>query len=212
MLKKNYASMKTNNTEQRILEAAESVFLEKGFSSSKTTEIALRAKVNHALIHYYFRTKENLFETIFVARLKSILSSFDAILSLETPYVNRIEQMISSYFDLFLDNPQMPFFMLNEFFVNKERLQFLKNRIVKLTVPLRDHFEEVTLAAIANGEIRPLNPQDLLIHIFSLNSSVFINKSLNKSLFDWNNEEYAIYIGQRKDAIVDFVVHSIKPA
>ncbi len=202
--------MKTNNTEQRILEAAEAVFLEKGFSSTKTTEIALRANVNHALIHYYFRTKENLFETIFVSRLKSILSSFDAILSLEIPYVDRIEKMIGSYFDLFLDNPQMPFFMLNEFFVNKERLDFLKHRIVNLTAPLRTHFDEVTKAAIADGEIRVLNPQDLLIHLFSLNSSMFINKSLNKSLFDWNNEEYATYIGQRKDAIVDFVLHSIK--
>jgi AcrR family transcriptional regulator len=202
--------MKSNNTEQRILEAAESVFLEKGFSLAKTTEIARRANVNHALIHYYFRTKENLFETIFVSRLKMILSSFDDILSLDVPYEECIEKMISSYFDLFLDNPQMPFFLLNEFFINKERLDFLKRRIVSLTAPLRTHFEEVTQLAIIKGEIRAVNPQDLLIHIFSLNSSVFINKSLNKSLFDWNNDEYAVYIGQRKDAIIDFVLHSIK--
>ncbi|MGC9150580.1 MAG: TetR/AcrR family transcriptional regulator [Microbacter sp.] len=202
--------MKTNHTEQKILEAAEAIFLEKGFSSAKTTEIALKANVNHALIHYYYRTKENLFETIFVTRLKSILSFFDDILSLDIPYIDRIKMMINKYFDLFLDHPQMPFFIFNEFFVNKARLDFLKHRIVNLTAPLRAHFEEITQQAIQKGEIRVIHPQDLLMHIFSLNSSVFFNKSMNQSLFDWQKDEYAHYIEQRKNAIIDFVVHGIQ--
>lgn len=206
----NESPMKTNHTEQKILEAAESIFLEKGFSSAKTTEIAQKANVNHALIHYYYRTKENLFETIFVTRLKSILSFFDEILSLDISYVERIKMMIDKYFDVFLDYPQMPFFIFNEFFVNKARLDFLKRRIVSLTAPLRAHFEEITQNAIYQGEIRALNSQDLLIHIFSLNSSVFFNKAMNQSLFDWKKDEYAQYIQQRKNAIIDFVVHGIQ--
>lgn len=202
--------MKAKNTEQKILEAAEAVFLEKGFSATKTTEIAQRASVNHALIHYYFRTKENLFETIFVARLKSILESFEGILSLEISFSERIEKIINAYFDLFLDNPQMPIFMLNEFFINKERLEFFKHKIVSLTSHLQDHFEHATQKAVEAREIRLVNARDLLINIFSLNSSVFVSKTLNQSLFDWNNEEYVNYIGQRKDAIVDFVLHSIQ--
>jgi|YelNatPaOPRAMG01_1025707.scaffolds.fasta_scaffold30285_2 AcrR family transcriptional regulator len=203
-------SMKTNNTEQRILEAAESIFLTKGFSSTKTTEIALKANVNHALIHYYYRTKENLFETIFVTKLKSLLTCFDDILSLDVPYIDRIKMLINKYFDVFIDHPQMPFFIFNEFFVNKDRMDFLKHRIVNLATPLISHFETITQDAIQKGEIRPINPRDLLMHIFSLNSSVFFNKSMNQSLFDWQKDEYVLFIEQRKNAIIDFVLHGIR--
>ena len=55
----------TSNTEQSILKSAEKEFLKKGFSGSKTTEIAKEAGVTHAMLHYYFRTKENLFNKVF---------------------------------------------------------------------------------------------------------------------------------------------------
>ena len=53
------------NTEQAIMEAAEKEFLDKGYTLTKTTEIARIAGVNHAMLHYYFRTKDNLFEKVF---------------------------------------------------------------------------------------------------------------------------------------------------
>lgn len=62
--------IKDRNTEQNILDAAEAIFLEKGYSGTTTTEIAKRAGVNHAMLHYYYRTKENLFEIIFEKQVK----------------------------------------------------------------------------------------------------------------------------------------------
>ena len=61
----------TSNTEQSILKAAEKEFLKKGFSGSKTTEIAKEAGVTHAMLHYYFRTKENLFNKVFEEKSES---------------------------------------------------------------------------------------------------------------------------------------------
>ena len=64
----------TSNTEQSILKAAEKEFLKKGFSGSKTTEIAKEAGVTHAMLHYYFRTKENLFNKVFEEKAKQLRS------------------------------------------------------------------------------------------------------------------------------------------
>lgn len=61
---------KETTTEQLILEAAEAEFLEKGYGKARTTEIARRAGVNHSMLHYYFRTKENLFEVMFQKKPK----------------------------------------------------------------------------------------------------------------------------------------------
>ena len=62
----------TSNTEQSILKAAEKEFLKKGFSGSKTTEIAKEAGVTHAMLHYYFRTKENLFNKVFEEKARQL--------------------------------------------------------------------------------------------------------------------------------------------
>ena len=56
------------NTEQIILEAAEAEFLEKGYGNAKTVAIAQRAGVSHSMLHYYYRTKEQLFQKIFKAK------------------------------------------------------------------------------------------------------------------------------------------------
>ena len=66
----------TSNTEQSILKAAEKEFLKKGFSGSKTTEIAKEAGVTHAMLHYYFRTKENLFNKVFEEKAKQLADTF----------------------------------------------------------------------------------------------------------------------------------------
>ena len=62
--------------EQAILEEAEKLFLEKGFALTSTTEIAKRVGCNQALVHYYFRTKDNLFNTIFRTKIQSLLSAY----------------------------------------------------------------------------------------------------------------------------------------
>ena len=62
-----------NSTEKAILQAAEKEFLTKGLASSKTTEIAKAAGVTHAMLHYYFRTKDNLFEQVFQEKVKVLV-------------------------------------------------------------------------------------------------------------------------------------------
>jgi AcrR family transcriptional regulator len=203
--------MKQTNTEQRILESAEEVFLEKGFSGAKTTEIARRAGVNHALIHYYFRSKENLFETIFINKLKLVIRSFEAATQTETPYQDRIRLLIDTHFTLFAGHPKMPLFLINEFLNNPMHLEFLKRKIKAFPSDSFQLFDLHTKRAISEGIIRPIDSKELLTCIFSLIFSIFINKPFTVFVFDWDGSDYTAYVDKRKEEITDFILKSLRP-
>ena len=73
-----------NSTEQKIIEAAETVFHEKGFDGARMQEIADKANINKGLLHYYFKSKDVLFEAIFSAALRRTLTNLNSILIMES--------------------------------------------------------------------------------------------------------------------------------
>ena len=101
----------TSNTEQSILKAAEKEFLKKGFSGSKTTEIAKEAGVTHAMLHYYFRTKENLFNKVFEEKAKQLADTFLSRVDESLPFLEKIKCFIEAHFDLLTANPELPLFI-----------------------------------------------------------------------------------------------------
>ena len=109
------ASAKTVDNERRILRAAEEEFLCKGFDGARTTAIAERAGVTHAMLHYYFRTKEKLFDKILedkVSELRRVLFGF--LDNEELPFCERIEQGMRNHFAFLTKNPHLPLFIINE--------------------------------------------------------------------------------------------------
>lgn len=162
-------------TEQRILEAAEEEFLLKGFDGARTTAIAERAGVTHAMLHYYFRTKEQLFERI-VAKITTLVAQtiFAAMGDPQRPIVERIRSGIASHFDLVAAHPLLPRFFLNEVVMRPERYHLLddslKERIQTLFLRLQ---AEADRAAEA-GEMEAVDMRQLFISIVSLNVFPFL--------------------------------------
>ena len=119
--------------EQAILEAAEREFLKKGFDGARTTSIAAAAGVTHAMLHYYFRTKEQLFERILDEKMRmmgqSVLAAFgDARL----PLIERLRNGIERHFDFIAANPDLPRFIVNEVFARPERYEAMQRQIRSL--------------------------------------------------------------------------------
>ena len=110
---------KEDNTEQLILKAAEEEFLEKGFVLAKTTEIARRAGVTHAMLHYYYRTKENLFEQVFRQKVQLVAKSLDTAFDEQLPFAQQLETLIQVHFEFIQANPRLPFFILNEIYLDE---------------------------------------------------------------------------------------------
>ena len=112
---------KKDNTEQAILQTAETEFLDKGFALAKTTEIAKQAGVTHAMLHYYYRTKEKLFERVFQEKVDLMAHSLVATLDDGKPFLKQMEDLTGAHFDFIAENPKLPFFLLNEIHLNEKR-------------------------------------------------------------------------------------------
>lgn len=163
------------NTEQLILEAAEEEFLIKGYDGARTTAIAEKAGVTHAMLHYYFRTKEQLFERI-VAKISAIVAQtmIAAMGDPEKPVLERIRSATASHFDLIAANPLLPRFFLNEVVQRPERYHMLyknlRNELNTLFIQLQAEAD----CAAERGEMEKVDVRMLVISIISLNAMPFI--------------------------------------
>ena len=122
-----------NNTEQLILEAAEQEFFAKGFGGARTAVIAEKAGVTHAMLHYYFRKKEYLFERIVAKNISLLAQTITAAMgNSDLPIVERLKSGIAAHFDLIAANPQLPRFFLNEVLSRPEHYHILYEGIKEL--------------------------------------------------------------------------------
>ena len=95
------------NTEQIILEAAEAEFLEKGYGNTKTVAIAQRAGVSHSMLHYYYRTKEQLFQKVFKEKVHELTQAFGVVFERNTNFKDTLRSAIETQFKFVAKNPQL---------------------------------------------------------------------------------------------------------
>jgi AcrR family transcriptional regulator len=173
--------MKENkNTEEIILEAAEAEFLEKGFDQARTVSIAQRAGVTHAMLHYYFRTKEQLFDKILDRKIGLIEEIITSLFSApDLPLKERLTRVISAHFDLLVANPSLPRFLLGEM---TRVAPLMKERVLAKMLPaLSDLQKEINMDA-----------SQLLLDILSQNLFPFLVApvlELTGVGADWKREE-----------------------
>ena len=163
-----------NNTEQLILEAAEQEFFAKGFGGARTAVIAEKAGVTHAMLHYYFRKKEYLFERIVAKNISLLAQTITAAMgNSDLPIVERLKSGIAAHFDLIAANPQLPRFFLNEVLSRPEHYHIMYERIKEVSGKLATLQKDVDEAS-GRGEIEQVDIRMLLISLLSLNVFPFI--------------------------------------
>ncbi|MDR3261055.1 MAG: TetR/AcrR family transcriptional regulator [Tannerella sp.] len=158
------------NKEQAILDAAEQEFLEKGFEASKTTQIASNAGVTHAMLHYYYRTKENLFNKVFDKKIRLLKDSlFSLFKNPELPFLERIRIAMEVHFDFLAENPLLPRFVINELINKPKRREIIEVIIKKVAGQLIEQLQQEIDKEVERGAIHPIEPIVLLLDIASLN-------------------------------------------
>jgi AcrR family transcriptional regulator len=203
--------IKQTNSEQAILEAAEQVFMDKGYSGAKMTDIAQIAGVNHAMLHYYFRTKENLFNRVFEEKAGFFLGALKNAFQLDLPFFEKIEKCVETHFDKIGENPKAPMFILREIVANKEKKDFILKRIIPAASFVFEELEKLIREETAKGTIAPVNPIDLLVNIASLNVLTFIAA---QAYFDFDkgmNDEIRNFLAQRRKNNVTVILKSLQP-
>ena len=201
------------NLEQQILAVAEELFIANGFDGTSTTMIAQKVGCNQALIHYYFRTKENLFQQIFVRKFEATITHLLEPLTSELPFNEKITNCINIYFDLLQNNRQLPSCIIHELAFNPQRREFIRNRFIKNSIRQNAyyHYCETVENEIQQGNIRPIQPFDLILNIISLCLFIFITLPIYTDLLERTPDQVNDYINHRRQEIITQIITSLHP-
>ena len=193
------------NTENHILIAARQVFISKGFEGARMQEIADQAGINKALLHYYFRSKEKLFEAVFSEVASNLFPAMKQMLEAELELKEKITLFIRIYLKALDENPFIPAFILNTLNTNPD--SFLKY-IIKSGLNPRLLQKQIDDEA-ARGMIRSIKAEHLMVNIIAMCIFPFVARPIVQNIFDMTNDEYQAYLESRQTEIVDFVLKSI---
>ena len=196
--------------EQQILEAAEREFLEKGYDGARTTSIAKTAGVTHAMLHYYFRTKEQLFEHIIDKKMSEIVPLMTHLFgNSDLPLVKRIEEAVSVHFDFVVANPDLPRFLINEVLPHKERCDLFRSKIENVLY-LVDNLQREVNEAAASGEVEQFNVLLLFQSVLSLNIFPSVMANMIENLLGDNGQSMKEVLAQRKAENIELIMRRIK--
>jgi AcrR family transcriptional regulator len=199
--------VKDRNTEQVIFDAARRVFLSKGLSAARMQEIADEAGINKALLHYYFRSKEKLFEGIFNEVFNQLSNGIKDLLTNEMTVKTRLKLLVDLYVDTLLQNRYLPLFVLNEMNVRPEKFEALLNK--SIAIHLSGFLKQVNEEA-DKGIIRRVDPRHLLLNVLGMIIFPFAAYPVLKNLFsDHLQTDFDQFLVERKSAIYDFIDYSL---
>lgn len=199
----------TKNKKQQILNAAEFEFLTNGYEATKTTQIAKRAGVTHAMLHYYYQSKENLFNKIFEDKIEILKAPIVALAqNKDIDLRDRIRKIIELHFDFLKTYPDLPHFLINEMRSNPQLIKILREKVGDT---LRETFATIQTEIdeyVAKGIMKPISAFDLFLDIVSLNVFTFISLPIFRHIA-YDKEREQQLIENRKKEIIQTINHRI---
>ena len=195
-------------TEGKIFAAARKVFIVQGMAGARMQDIANEAGMNKALLHYYFRDKEQLFEMVFSKEAEKFFPKINLIFTADIPLFEKIEQFVNQYIDEILENPYLPLFVLNEIHRNTD--WFLKNVIKGENQPKPELFLKQIEKEVRKKTIKRIDPIHLLLNILSMTIFPFIAKPMVQSKLGLTDAKFKAVMEERRKEIPRFIIDAIK--
>ncbi len=199
---------KSRNTEQKIFDAATELFLEKGVDRTSVREIATKAGINLALMNYYFRSKENLFHTIFTRLVQKNSEELIRILDSDLPLNDKIRQYVGVYIDMLSDNPLLVSFVMAILHRSRERITEMK---VISSLYATDQFTHQLLDEGKKGNIRRTDPTQFFVDMLSLIAFPFAIRTLVMDKNNFSDEDFQEFIRIRKERVPEMLIDSLRP-
>lgn len=194
--------------EQKIIAAAREIFLRKGMAGARMEEIAKAAGINKALLHYYFRSKEKLFEVIMSEAKMQMFSRLHPILGGDDSLFIKIEKFVESYINFVTENPLLPGFILHEITKNPEKLvNDISNgnkrpNLAKFFLHVESEVKKKNIIAI--------QPEQLFMNMLSMCVFPFIGRPMLKTVLNVNDKKFNQLLANRKKEIPVFIINAIK--
>jgi len=208
MAGKKESKVTDTSTEDKILAAARTVFHKKGYAATRTRDIAEEAGINLALLNYYFRSKEKLFNIIITETLTGFVQRMAVVLNEEkTTLKEKVEQIASGYIDTIVAEPEVPGFIVSEIRNNPNDL--LKKLPIKELVN-KSVFVTQYKEAIAQGKVSESKPLHFLMNLIGLVVFPFIAKPLLMGIGSMEDPQFNKLMQERKKLIPIWVSGMLK--
>lgn len=198
---------KNTTTESEILNAAKRIFQRKGMIGARMQEIADEAGINKAMLHYYYRSKQLLFEAVFKKAFSLLAPQLNEVMNSDDSICDKIKNFTHNYISFVIKHPYLPNFIIQELNRNPE---FVKNLMNEKHFPTIEKFRKQVNNKVAEEVIRPIKAEQLFINIMALNIFPFIAAPLLKGFINVDNSEYKILLEKRKTEVADFIINAIK--
>lgn len=196
-------------TEEKIKEAARKIFQQKGYAGTRTRDIADEAGVNLALLNYYYRSKEKLFELVMEESMIKMFSFIRMMLNDSSENISsKIDKIVNVYLDILLENPNLPLFIMGEVQANPEKLKeklglsdsFITSTHIHLQV--QEHLRSVGLEKIL--------PIHIILNLLSMMIFPFVAKPLLKGIAGMEESAYLQLIEERRTLIPMWIKSMLK--
>jgi AcrR family transcriptional regulator len=200
-------TVQDKQTEEKIFEAATDVFEEKGLAGARMQDISDRAGINKALLHYYFRTKERLFNAVFEMVAKKMFARFSHIFEEDVSLEDKIRLFLREHISFLQKNPKLPAFIINEINQNPERIRKLLVNIdykAILENLLEKHKNEIHKYNIDEKTIPQIMTTIVSMSVFPFAARGLLEIILNNAGYDFKK-----YIEERKEFAAEFVIKAM---
>ena len=203
MAKKN----KSQDTEGQILNAAKSIFQKKGMDGARMQEIADEAGINKAMLHYYYRSKQLLFEAVFNNAFSLLAPQLNKILNDDSSIEDKVKNFTSNYISFISKHPYLPNFIIQELNRNPKFFESIQQT---KGFPTLEKFNKQVATEVEQEILKPIDGNQLFVNIISLNIFPFIATPLIKGFLKIGDDGFKQLMEERKVAVSEFIINSIK--
>jgi len=212
--KRKTARRRDTSTESRILDAAHAVFVRHGTAGARMQDIARAARVNQALLHYYFRSKDRLAEAVFRRTAGQLFHQVVQIMGSDMPLAEKVPKVVQVEIDHLSRTPGLPGYIISELHHHPERVRQLIAALTGATPedvrPRVVHkLREQIAAAVRAGELRPMAPEQFLVNLLSLCVFPFAARPMLMVLLGLDEREFDLFIKKRRDDLAGFFLRAI---
>ncbi len=198
-----------NDMEQHIITVAKKVFIRDGYECASMSDIALEAGINRPTLHYYFRTKDRLFETVSAQILSKFIPAIHEIVMQDIPLYDRISLVVDTYYEVVLNEPMLPIYAIKE--IHRDAEHFIQTA---LNLDMGKYIMQIAhyiKSEMDKGHLNQIEPQLLFYTFWGLMYAPFITKPLTNILFKKNEEDNNAKILLWKQYVIDQLFTLLSP-
>jgi len=186
------------SAEEKIKQAARKLFTEKGFDAVKTRDIAAEAGINLALLNYYFRSKQKLFDIVMIENFEQFVQQLipvfsDRKLSVEEIYM----QVTGRYIDMLRSNPGLPFFIMNQMRNNSPKLEEVRQKMKDVRAGFLGQVEH----SMNEGKISKMNMTHMMMNFMGLVIFPFVAQDMMKRVNGLDQKQFDALMEERKELV-----------